>query len=767
MNRIRGLRPAILFPVLLALITLAGYSTLLRNGFVKIDDGFYILHNPHVTGGLTWANLGWAFRSGYQGNWHPLTWLSHMVDVQVFGLRPSGHHLTSLLFHTANVLLLWRLLQLLTRASWASFVVAGLFALHPLHVESVAWAAERKDVLCTFFFFLMLLAYSLYAQKQVQGSKPGREDKPTSTPNPEAASGASRLGPLCRGMSTPERLYGLTLGCFVLALMSKPMVVTAPFVLLLLDFWPLGRLKTAGDPLADSTSPAVSKQGNVLRLIREKIPFFLLAAGSSVLTLLVQESNRATYLELPLGTRVANAVASYWRYLGKMVWPKDLAVFYPLNPASVAHLGSMETVAGILGLLAVSALALACRRRAPWFLTGWFWYVGTLVPVIGLIQVGGQAFADRYTYIPSIGVFLCVVWGGAAWIQRHPRLQPVAAATSAAVLCTCAVLTFTQTSYWRSDFTLFEHALKSTSNNALAHYHVGIGYRDQKQNAKAMDQFRAAIQADPTFAPAYSDLGALLEDEGRSDEALGLYQQAVKATPWAEQVHNHLGSRFWAEGQQEKALAEYAAALRCNPDFADAHFNLGLALSSRGNLKEAASHFAAVCRIRPGDVEALACLAEALFKEGRLNQAAGCFRSLAELAPTNSEAPQNLGLILAEQGEFGPALAQFRRAVQLRPDWPDALNALAWVLATHPQLDPGNAPNAVTYAERACQLSGGKQSRFWSTLDVAYAGAGRFEDAVGAATRAKALAEAAGQTNAARAAEARIESYRKRKPFGP
>ncbi|MGH7973317.1 MAG: hypothetical protein ACREIC_31750, partial [Limisphaerales bacterium] len=355
MNRFRGLRPAILLPALLALATLASYSTILRNDFVKFDDGFYILHNPRVAGGLTWGNLGWAFQTGYQGNWHPITWMSHMLDVQLFVLNPGWHHLINLLLHTGNALLLWVLLERLTSAPWRSFFVAALFALHPAHVESVAWASERKDVLCAFFFLLTLLAYTAYAKPGRRATGSGSPlEGPSPPPPPKGVESIGWTAFWSRVLDKPERAYGLALGLFVLALMSKPMAVTAPFVMLLLDFWPLGRLKpgahaSAAGALQVQQEAAQRRSIPVIGFVREKIPFFILAAISSVITLLVQESQRATYLGLPLPVRLANAVASYWRYLAMTFWPTNLAVFYPLNSSSIPRPGMIAFFCAILG----------------------------------------------------------------------------------------------------------------------------------------------------------------------------------------------------------------------------------------------------------------------------------------------------------------------------------------------------------------------------------------------------------------------------------
>ncbi|HTL58159.1 MAG TPA: tetratricopeptide repeat protein [Candidatus Limnocylindrales bacterium] len=724
--------------ILLALATFAAFSAVLHNGFIKFDDGFYIVHNPHVASGVTLDNLRWALGSGYQGNWHPLTWFSHMLDVQLFGMRPGWHHLMNLLFHVANAVLLFVLLQRLTAVRWASFFVAALFALHPLHVESVAWAAERKDALSTLFLMLTLLAYVAYVKQQPSGELSRAED-PKSTPPFRVLFNSRR--------------YVAALVLFVLGLMSKPMLVTVPFLLLLLDFWPLGRLQS---------SSLSSSQWKVL--LREKLAFFALAALSSVITLIVQERGHATYLSLPLGTRLANAVASLCLYLGKTIWPTRLSIFYPHPATGVTGSGDWP-LAGVfvaaLALAAISVLAVLRRQKFPWFTTGWFWFLLTLLPVIGIVQVGGQAMADRYTYIPLIGLFICVVWGASSLIKNYPSLQSSLAVVGAAALVMCGVLSHRQTQFWRNDFTVFAHALDVTSKNALAHYHLGIAYRDQNQTAKAMEEFRAAVAADPTYAAPYPEIGAILEEQGKREEAFKLYEAAVKATPWAEQLHNLLGSRLWSQGKQEEALAHYAAALKCDSDYPDAHFNLGIALASLGQFGEAAAHFAAVCRLRPDDREALGCLAESLLKSGRLAQAEVHFTELTRLDPRNASAHENLGLLLVQRGAYDPALEQFQQAVALNPNWPDALNALAWLLATHPRVEYRKPVEAVKLAERACQLGGNKQARFWSTLDVAYAGAGRLPDAIQAATKARQLALAAGQTNAAEAAQTRLEQYNK------
>ena len=462
--------------LVLIVITFALFSRVLSSDFINFDDGTYITENPMVQNGLTSTSVVWAFTSGYASNWHPLTWISHMVDCQLYGLNPQGHHLTSLLFHIFNVLLLFLVLRNITGAVWRSAVVAALFAWHPLHVESVAWVAERKDVLSTFFWLLTMLAYARYAEEsKVQSPK-------------------------------SKVYYGLALVCFALGLMAKPMLVTLPFLLLLLDFWPLRRIydpdakacgaglrftiyeptdlqtassfKAPSGPLASPTSH--KSQITYRKLILEKVPFLLLAIASSVVTFLVQKTGGAVAsLEaLSFGQRIANALVSYIRYLGKMVWPRDLAVFYPIHHAWAAW---QWAGAGLL-IVAISVLAIAMIRQRPYFSVGWFWYLGTLVPVIGLIQVGGQSMADRYTYMPLVGIFIIFSWGMADLLGRGQlRRMNLAWAVIVPVLVACLMVTRSQTSYWKDSITLFRHAIAVTTDNTLAHVDLGRAFGQGRQ----------------------------------------------------------------------------------------------------------------------------------------------------------------------------------------------------------------------------------------------------------------------------------------------
>jgi hypothetical protein len=552
MDRANNLRLSILLCAMLSLITLAAYWPVLHNDFVHFDDTDYVTENIHVLTGLTWENIAWAFSNGYASNWHPLTWLSHMLDIQLFGLNPIGHHLTSLLFHLANTLLLFAVLGRMTGAIRRSAFVAALFAVHPLHVESVAWVAERKDVLSMFFLMLTLWAYARYVEVQSPKSKVQRRESKVQAQEP--ASGITHHA--SRITFHVSCYYLLSLLFFACGVMSKPMLVTVPFVLLLLDYWPLGRLEVQS-PKSKVQSPSAEgkirnaesrithyaafftfhlSRSTLLALLLEKLPFLALAAASSAITFLVQQGGHATSIGLPLGPRLANAVASYLKYLGKTVWPVDLAVFYP-HPDLRYPISNQwplwQIVSVALLLAAVSGLAIVRRKREPWLATGWFWYLGTLVPVIGIVQVGGQAIADRYTYIPLIGIFICFVWGAAeffpyCWRQHQvapsssPGPQPAVPTWSQAsypawlrvalgtagglVLVACVVLTRAQAAYWRNNSILFEHALAVTSDNPIAEYNVGSDLARAGQYQQALPHFQAAAEADPTYADATKHL---------------------------------------------------------------------------------------------------------------------------------------------------------------------------------------------------------------------------------------------------------------------
>ena len=488
-------RPAI-FAVcsLLALVTLIAYWPVTAHKFVHLDDHQYLYENPHVTPGLTWSGVLWAFQSGYAGNWHPLTWISHMGDCQLYGLNPAGHHLTNLLFHLANTLLLFLLLQRMTGSLWTSAFVAAFFAWHPLHVESVAWASERKDVLSTFFFLLTLWAYVRYAelQRHVPASNNTQHATRNTPPPPRTTHHAPRY-------------YLLSLFLFALGLMSKPMLVTLPFLLLLLDFWPLQRLRLPAlqgsrskvqGPAFDVPAPALTPHSSTLwPLLREKLPFFALALAASVVTYLVQRTSGAvsSFESLPFQSRVANALVVYVRYLSQTLCPAHLAAIYPYS----RHLPVGSIIAAAVLLTGLSAFFLLRANRHPFLIVGWLWWLGTLVPTIGLVQVGSQSMADRYMYIPAIGLFLLIAWGLSALFDPWPHKRKFLAAAGVLALAGCLACTRSQLKYWQDSDTLFRHAIAVTTDNYIA----------------------------------YDGLGSALDALGKPDEALACFSESVRLKP--------------------------------------------------------------------------------------------------------------------------------------------------------------------------------------------------------------------------------------------
>jgi tetratricopeptide (TPR) repeat protein len=522
--------------VLLVLSVIAVYCPALNFAFIDYDDGDYILNNPQVMRGLSWSGVAWAFTHFCASNWHPLTWLSHMLDVQLYGLNAGGHHATNVLFHAANTVLLFLWLRRATDFVWRSTLVAALFGLHPLHVESVAWVAERKDVLSTFFFLLTLMAYTRYVQK------------------PEFRSQKSELHLAIFNSFFLSPFYWLALFCFALGLMSKPMLVTLPFVLLLLDYWPLNRIGNSESGVR-----------NLKMVLVEKAPFFVLSAGSCVLTFLAQQAGKAmmSTTVFPIGARIENAQISYALYLEKMFWPDNLAAYYPLyNP-----IATDELILAVFVLLLVTGVVIILRRQRPYLVTGWLWYLGTLLPVIGLLQVGGQAMADRYTYVPLIGVFIALTWLLAevsrTWVFRRLLL----AVLSAGVLAVCGNLTATQVRYWQDSETVARHALAvTTDNNAQMQVLLGNTLTDQGKIKEAGEHFAEAVKDVPTFIQARRDLVLSLVAQGRLDEAVDICRTGLNLQPGDVKSHYILINLYSMQGKGTEAVAEYNEVLRDEPE---------------------------------------------------------------------------------------------------------------------------------------------------------------------------------------------------------
>jgi len=602
-------------------VNLIVYASVWHDDFVNYDDYQYVSENADVSGGLTWHGVAWAFTTGAAANWHPLTWLSHMLDVQLYGLNPGAHHLTNLLLHIANTLLLFGLLHRMTGALGRSAFVAGLFAVHPLHVESVAWVAERKDVLSTLFWMLTLWAYVAYVRKP-------------------------RL-----------RRYLVVLLFFALGLMAKPMLVTLPFVLLLLDFWPLGRMAPGPNP-AGRWAPSREWWATVVHLVWEKLPLLALSVASSIVTFVVQRRGGSVVSldAIPLNLRLANALASYVAYIGKMLWPAHLAVLYPYAQS----LPRWWIAGAFLGLIGTTVAVIWASRRHPYLPVGWLWYLGTLVPVIGLVQVGPQAMADRYTYIPLIGLFILVAWGVPDLLVRW-RLRRIALPTAAGlVIAACAIAARGQVQYWESGTALWTHALEVTTGNYVAHTDLGVVLARQGRTDEAIREFREALRIKPGYADGHNKLGRALAEQGRLDEAIAHYTEALRNDPASAEAHNNLGLALARQGKLDESTHEFLEALRIQPDSAEVHNNFGVVLAGQGRTDEAIHEFQEALRIKP-DYEAHYSLGIALAKQGRTDEAIHEFLEALRIKPDDQEARRSLEYLTRRGNRLEPSTPTARQ----------------------------------------------------------------------------------------------------------
>jgi len=622
----------ILICLLLVLATFAVYAPVRHFDFVNYDDPDYTTGNPHVRSGLTAQGLEWALASRDAANWFPLTWISHMLDCQFFGLESGWHHLDNVFLHALAAVFLCIFVQRATGTRWRGALVAFLFALHPLHVESVAWVAERKDVLSACFWFLTLWAYVRYAERPGMG-----------------------------------RYLAVALA-FCLGLMAKPMLVTLPLDLLLLDYWPLSRPRQKRN-----------------RAIWEKLPLLALSLIAAAITYLVQERAGAVkaFSGLPLGIRLENALVSYGIYIVKTFWPARLAVFYPY-PRDFP----VEQVLGAgLLLAAITAAVIVLRRRSPYLVTGWGWFLVTLVPVIGLVQVGGQARADRYTYIPMVGLSIMLIWGIKEVVEKRRAQSPAkwpVLALAAALAFACFVLTWNQIETWRNSETLFRHALAVTEDNSVANHNLGNYLMASPERLpEAIPYLETALRIDPDSAPAHTDLGsALAKTPGRLPDAIAQFQAAVRLAPDAPIPHNNLGSALTEAGRLPQAVAEFRTALRLDPGYDEARRNLAVAQAG-------------------GSSEAHRNLGSALLKSGNPSQAIGEFEAALRIDPGDADAHNHLGVALSSFPDRQPeSIAHFETAVRLRPDYADAQYNLGVALSGI----PGRLPEALRHLEEAQRL---------------------------------------------------------------
>ncbi|MCX6954304.1 MAG: tetratricopeptide repeat protein [Verrucomicrobia bacterium] len=621
--------------------TLLLFARAIPHDFVNYDDPDYVTANAHVRGGLSWENLKWAMTSGEASNWHPLTWLSHELDATLFGLNPHGHHATSVVWHALNAALAFLALRRLTGALWTSAFFAALFAWHPLRVESVAWVSERKDVLSGFFWFAVLWLYAGYVERR------------------RAAGGGGGAW----------KRYLLLLAAFALGLMAKPMLVTLPCVLLLLDFWPLRRTGWLAPAEAGGAGPKAEAVG---WLVLEKAPMFLLVVASSWATYRVQQAGGAVTAALSADARLANAVVAVGRYLGKFLVPADLAVLYP-HPG---YWPGGTVAAAVAVVVALTAGAVWQVRRRPWLAVGWLWFLGTLVPVSGAaVQVGLQAMADRYTYLPMLGVQLAVLWTLREKVTTAGA-RLACAWGAAAALAACAVATTRQLGVWRDSGTLFDQALAATKDNYAAHDNRGLFRFKAGRTEEAMADYRAALTINPGYMNANNNLGHALAEQGRPAEAVPLYRAALKAQPGNLEVRNNLANALSDLNQLDEAMEHYEYVLARQPDHANALNGSGVVLAMQNRLPEAKARLERSLRVAPANASAHNNLGNLCSMLGQRDEALAHYRRAAELNPREPHTLYLVGALLNEQGKSAEAAEALGRALALRPNHPDTLAQL-------------------------------------------------------------------------------------------
>jgi tetratricopeptide (TPR) repeat protein len=705
----------------LAGITVVLFWPLTGHDFVSYDDGIYIIDNQHVNTGLSWVNVSWAFRTGYAGNWHPLTWISHMLDVQVFGLRPGWHHLVNLLFHAANTVLLFVLLNRTTGSTWRSAFVAALFGWHPLHVESVAWVAERKDVLSAFFFMLTLLAYAAYVTGvECRGGEKFEVRDSKFETNPKFENKTSKYSKRAKSRG----LYILTLVLFALGLMAKPMLVSLPFVLLLLDFWPLRRVSgvecRGEDEKRESGLMLLPSARYFFRLVAEKLPFCALAAASCVATFIAQKGGGAVVpiKVLSFSERLENAIVACATYLTKMAWPAKLGILYPLR--AEVPLGAI--LLSIAVLLSITAWTFRRMRNSPHLFVGWLWYLGMLIPVIGLVQVGMQQMADRYTYLPLIGVFIMIAWEVPNWIAARAFAQAgkeaivlnpfqsgrskALAIVACCILVSCLFVTGRQLTYWQNSETLFGRAARVTDRSYVA----------------------------------LSNHGQALFRQGKIDEAIAEYAQAIALDPTLDAARLGMGEALMQQGKHEKAAEEFSKVLELQPENSAARLQLGVLRGRQGKYAEAIAAFSEVLRRDFRNIAAHNNLGNVLTLQGKHEEAVKQFEEAVQLDPSHATAHSNLALTYRKLGRTAEAIAQYREAIRLNPEQVEAINNLAWILATDPNPQFRDGTEAVQLATRACELTRYQHPAALATIAAAYAEGGHFTEAASFAEQALQIA---------------------------
>jgi len=699
--------------IVLALVTIAGFSRICANEFIDFDDALYITDNPNVNGGLNFKSVVWAFTDTYASNWHPLTWISHMLDCELFGLDPAWHHFTNLLLHTVNTLLLLWVLHTATGRFWPAAFVAACFAVHPLHVESVAWVAERKDLLSAFFFLLCLAVYIRYARQ------PG----------------------------LLKYLFVVVL--FALGLMSKPMAVTLPFVLLLMDYWPLNRLS--------------------IKTVVEKIPLFVLTIISCVITYIAQQSGGSVvqFERIPLYQRFESALLSYVCYLGKLVYPSKLAILYPVR---LSRMPPWQVLCSSIILICITITVIRMARRvrplrSP--LVGWLWFLGTLVPVIGLIQVGRQSAADRYTYLPAIGFFIMVAFGISELFARR-RIQKLCLGfLSVALTLAMMFATFIQAGYFKDSITVFSHALDVTENNYVIHYNLGTVLVSQQKFDQARHHFEEAIKIAPRFTEAIGNLGALFMEQRQLDEAIYNFHRVIQLSEKYPDptAYNNLGMALQLQGKPQEAIENYTKALDIDPDSANANYNMAMTLRSQGKFDRALDYYRRAMELSPDNAEVYYNIGVTLSMKQEYDDATAHYLKAIAIKPDFANAHKDLGKIHVIQADFQRAVISFTEALKYDPDLPDAINALAWLLAVDKGSKTHDPQKALQLATRACELTEFQEPEIMDTLAVSYAALGRFTEAVETAQKALQLAHADQAEQLAERIQSRLKLYKNDRPY--
>ena len=683
--------------------------------FVNFDDETYVYGNSHVAAGLSLAGAGWAFTHTVSHNWHPLTVLSHMLDCRLVGLQPWWPHLLNVVLHTTSVVLLFLLLSQATGTLWRSAFVAAVFAVHPLRAESVVWIAQRKDVLSAVLFMLTIWVYFRYVRVHRAST------------------------------------YLAVCGLFALGLMAKPMLVTLPFVLLLLDYWPLNRV---GKLPLENRAPATKK------ILTEKIPLFILSGAGCIATLLAQRKGINPIEKLSLFPRLSNALVSCVVYLSEFVWPKNLAVFYP-HPAF--NLSIWQALGSFVALSAGTAAVIVLRRKYPHLFVGWFWYLIMLLPVIGIVQVGIQAHADRYTYLPEIGLCVAATWTIPEASTRQGRVwMALAAAVLIAALAWQARI---QSSYWQNSETLWTHTAEVTASNDTARNARWDALLEHNHAQEVIQQTKAALHQNPDDADAYNGLATALLRQGRFHEAEENFKTVLEKNPGRPRTHYNIATALLGQNRVSDAIAELEDELQLQPNFAEAENNLGTALLQKGEFEQAILHLTKAAELNPTGSKIHYNLAMAFLKEGNADAAIAQFREELRIQPNFAAVHSDLGIALSQKGQVHEAIAEWQKAIALQPDNLNAACNLAWVLATSPDSSVRDGSKAIEFSERATNLSGHQNPRILRLLAAAYAEQGRFEDAARTAEEALNLSKAQGDADLVNTLEQNIALFRNNSPL--